>query len=280
VTPDEDARTLVAEPPPAAEAPAEPAAVAPAEPIVEAAPTACPRCGIPLRPDQEWCLNCGAAARTQIAAPSGWRTPLAIVGAVLAVALAGLVVAFLAISDDADELAGIATAPTAQATPVPGAPAPAPPAQGTPAPTAPTPTPAPPEGEATPVPTITPAPGEEGADPTQTVPPANTDTQPPETTPPSSGAGGATIAKWPAGKSAFTIVLLSSPTKSGARKRAKQLAANGTQVGILHSDDFSSLNSGYWVVFSGQYDSRDAAEDALGGLKGESPSAYVRKVTP
>lgn len=286
---DRETPTLFADP---AAAPPEPAELtepvaAEAPPVVEA-PMPCPRCGAPLRADQEWCLNCGAAARTQIAAPSGWRAPVAIVAAVLTVALAGLVVAFLAISDDSDELTKIAQNQT-QTQALPGQPQ-QPPATA-PAPTAaPATTAAPdPAASATPVPTITPAPDEPGASTDTPVPdPADPGASPQPgdpnaTTSPSPGIGTGTtaaIGKWPAGKDAFTVVLLSSPTRSGARKRAKQLAAGGTEVGILHSDDFSSLRSGYWVVFSGQYDTRDAAESAVSGLKGESPSAYVRKVTP
>lgn len=45
----------------------------------------CPLCGAPLHPEQEWCLRCGAAARTRLAASPNWRAPLlgAIVVAVL-----------------------------------------------------------------------------------------------------------------------------------------------------------------------------------------------------
>ena len=30
-------------------------------------------CQAPLHPDQEWCLRCGAAARTRLAASPGWK---------------------------------------------------------------------------------------------------------------------------------------------------------------------------------------------------------------
>ncbi len=33
----------------------------------------CPLCGVPLRPDQDWCLRCGAGARTRLAAPPKWK---------------------------------------------------------------------------------------------------------------------------------------------------------------------------------------------------------------
>jgi predicted amidophosphoribosyltransferase len=33
----------------------------------------CPLCKAPLRADQDWCLRCGAAARTRLAAPPKWK---------------------------------------------------------------------------------------------------------------------------------------------------------------------------------------------------------------
>jgi predicted nucleic acid-binding Zn ribbon protein len=33
----------------------------------------CPLCGAPLKPEQDWCLRCGAAARTRLAAQPKWR---------------------------------------------------------------------------------------------------------------------------------------------------------------------------------------------------------------
>jgi hypothetical protein len=50
---------------------------------------ACPRCGLPVRGDQDWCLSCGAAARTRLVPTPAWRAPLAVaaVAAVLAVLL-------------------------------------------------------------------------------------------------------------------------------------------------------------------------------------------------
>ena len=46
---------------------------------------------------------------------------------------------------------------------------------------------------------------------------------------------------------------------------------------MLHSDDFSSLRKGYWVVFAGQYPSRSAAETAAESRAG---GAYARRVVP
>jgi hypothetical protein len=36
----------------------------------------CPLCETPLQAQQNWCLHCGAAARTRLAATANWRTPV------------------------------------------------------------------------------------------------------------------------------------------------------------------------------------------------------------
>src|SRR4051812_49650990 len=82
----------------------------------------CPRCGAPLRPDQDWCLNCGTAVTTEVAGAPGWRTPIAIVGVVLALAAIALAVGFIELSDDSER---VAQAPATTVTPTP-TPTPAP----------------------------------------------------------------------------------------------------------------------------------------------------------
>ncbi len=49
-------------------------AQAPAVAQVEALPRdLCPLCQAPLSSDQNWCLRCGAAARTRLAAQPKWK---------------------------------------------------------------------------------------------------------------------------------------------------------------------------------------------------------------
>ena len=115
---------------------------------------------------------------------------------------------------------------------------------------------------ATPTPVATPT-------PEATIPPATDD-----------GTGTPEIADWPAGKDAWTVVLESSATESAAQARATELSQQGIPVGILDSDDYSSLEPGRYVVFSGQYDSQRAADQALEDLSGQVQGAYVRHVTP
>jgi SPOR domain len=52
----------------------------------------CPHCSSPLAADQEWCIECGTAT-THIRTPPDWRIPVAIVGAVIAIAVGGFIVA-------------------------------------------------------------------------------------------------------------------------------------------------------------------------------------------
>ena len=88
------------------------------------------------------------------------------------------------------------------------------------------------------------------------------------------------IAEWPAGTTAWTIVLESSATREAADARAEELAGQGVSVGVLDSNDFSSLESDRFVVFSGQYDSQRAADQAREALQGQIEGAYVRRVVP
>ena len=124
--------------------------------------------------------------------------------------------------------------------------------------------------------------------------PAATPTPPPATTPAPTVAPEATIppatddgttttpeiADWPAGKDAWTVVLEASSPREAAEARAEELAQQGIPVGILDSDDYGSLEPGRFVVFSGQYDSQRAADQALSDLSGQVQGAYVRHVVP
>jgi hypothetical protein len=60
----------------------------------------CPLCGAALRPGQEWCLSCGAAARTRLAAAPNWKTPVAALAAVAALALGGLAAALVKLAGE------------------------------------------------------------------------------------------------------------------------------------------------------------------------------------
>jgi len=221
----------------------------------------CPRCGAAMAEQQEWCLHCGAAVGTRVVAAPGWRAPIAIAGVILTLAAIAVAVAIVQLADDTDRVAETPAAVNASPTPPPVA---------TPAPAL-TPDPA---ATTTPDPTLPEASGQE------TPTPSPTSTPEPTTTPDAGGTSGSGgDAEWPTEKSGWTVVLASDTSESEARDKAKRFAADGISgVGVLDSDDFSSLRGGYWVVFAGRYDGQSKASDALDGV--DARDAYIRRIVP
>jgi hypothetical protein len=76
-----------------------------AEPARAPGDSACPLCGAPLAADQEWCLGCGAAARTRLAAPTSWKTPILAVALVAALALGALAAALVSLTGKSGSIA-------------------------------------------------------------------------------------------------------------------------------------------------------------------------------
>ena len=87
-------------------------------------PEACPLCGTTLDRDQDWCLRCGAAARTRLATAPNWKAPVVLLAVIAALALAVLAVALVKLAGKSNS-----NAPTATLT-VPAAAAPVTPATG------------------------------------------------------------------------------------------------------------------------------------------------------
>jgi hypothetical protein len=71
------------------------AAPAPATPVQTPPSEACPLCRAPLHPEQEWCLHCGAAARTRLAAAPRWKGLIAALAIVVALSLGVLAAALV-----------------------------------------------------------------------------------------------------------------------------------------------------------------------------------------
>ncbi len=89
---------------------------------------------------------------------------------------------------------------------------------------------------------------------------------------------------WPSGKSGYTVQLQTLPqsgTAVSAVESAKSAAgAKGAKaVGALKSEEFSSLSSGSYVIYSGIYNKKPEAEKALTGLKKSFPGANVIRVS-
>ena len=105
---------------------------------------ACPRSGATVAPDQDWCLDCGSAARTRLCPTPNWRAPVAALAIVALLAGIGLAVAFVALTNDSTQAPATSTAAPAVATePTAAAPPTVPPTTATapPATTATTPPP-------------------------------------------------------------------------------------------------------------------------------------------
>ena len=247
------------EPPP----PPPPPEAAPPPPPAE--PGRCPNCGAPHDVYQEYCLECGR--RLPGAFVGGryaeiWRrdSPVwlwAALAALLLVALVSGAVVALAATDDeknskpATSIPVVSTSPSTTDT----------------------------VGVVTQPPTITINP------PTTTTTPATTtfSTTTIGTTTFGTTTTGSNVT-WPPNKDGYTVVLKSVPTSNGrsqAEAAADRARANGLpQVGILNSSDFSSMNPGYYVTFTGIYDTESQANAALPTARSRGfPTAYVREVS-
>ncbi len=93
----------------------------------------------------------------------------------------------------------------------------------------------------------------------------------------------AALAQWPAGKKGWTIVLVSVPKVEG-RDAAVARAANARRrgledVGVLDSSRFSSLHPGYWMVFTGSYQSEPDAASHLRIAKSVQPGARTERIS-
>jgi hypothetical protein len=221
---------------------------------------ACPRCGATREPEQEFCLECGLKLPTTTGTLARvrrgwvkrigwypgdwvWTTLLA-----LLVAALGATVAIVSTSDANSSNTGtnfVAPLPTVPVTSP--SPAPLPTVDTSTLPTAPEPT--------------------------------STNAKP-RPKPPAAGR-----TPWPAGRTGWTVVLESLPATStgqtSAQKRATRAAQDGLpEVGILVSSRYSTLHPGYFVIFSGIYDSRSEAESTLRAASGAGFSAaYVRQIS-
>ena len=91
------------------------------------------------------------------------------------------------------------------------------------------------------------------------------------------------LAAWPKARDGWTVVLVSVPKKKGGRKkalaRARHARSRGlAQVGIVDSGTISSLHPGYWVVFTGIYDTEPEATSALQRARAVARTASTRRL--
>ena len=83
---------------------------------------ACPRCAAPVVPDQEWCLHCGAPARTRLVPTPNWRAPLIVLAVIATLAGLAIAIAFVELTSDNEPAAPAnSQAPPTSATAAPQA---------------------------------------------------------------------------------------------------------------------------------------------------------------
>ena len=91
---------------------------------------ACPLCGAPLDAEQEWCLRCGAAARTRLAASSNWKAPIIALAVVATLSLGVLAAALVKLAGGSSSTTNvtrtIVRAPVSVTSPGTATPTPAP----------------------------------------------------------------------------------------------------------------------------------------------------------
>ncbi len=223
----------------------------------------CHECGAPLDPSQRYCLNCGAptSKAPRMATGKGARV------LALSLVLLALGTGFLAVA--VSQQSGKTTTATSTS--------------GTGTGGFPTDT----SGTGTGFNTVTSGTGTTPTDTTTT--PTDTTTTPTDTTkttptdttkttPTDTGSGAAAPASWPAGTSAWTVVLASATSQSSANQIAARASADGLQAGVLYSGAYPTLTPGYWVVFSGTYATSAEAQAAASNAQSSFPGAAARYV--
>jgi hypothetical protein len=87
------------------------------------------------------------------------------------------------------------------------------------------------------------------------------------------------LMKWPRELTAYTVVIVTSGDRPGARRVAREAAQSGLEAGLLDSDDFD-LGTDLWIVFAGRFDNQASAERQAANLGERYPGAYATLVKP
>jgi hypothetical protein len=85
------------------------------------------------------------------------------------------------------------------------------------------------------------------------------------------------VPSWPKGLTAHTVVLVTSSDRAAALAVAKEARSSGLEAGLLPSDPYN-LGTGLWIVYSGQFTTREGAERQATQLAERYPGAYPQFV--
>ena len=84
---------------------------------------------------------------------------------------------------------------------------------------------------------------------------------------------------WPRQLEGFTVVLQRTEDRASADEFARSAAEGApAKIGVLRTDDFGSLEPGFFVVFAGHYRTRELADRAAGRLGGRFGGAVAQLV--
>ncbi len=198
----------------------------------------CPSCGRPADAGQLVCLECGARLALDYRRPLGWKLPVAVITVVVLLAGSGLAYALSEIDGEAET--EVASAPARKTTGKDK--------RGSKA-----------RAE------------KAGEKPAKAVKPSD---RKPAAKRPEARPAPRRTGTWPTGRNGFTVVLVSTDQRSNAASVARDVSRRGTRAGYLRSDDFSSLEPGLWLVFSGVYRTRGEAERAVRRISRAFPGAF------
>jgi septal ring-binding cell division protein DamX len=214
----------------------------------------CPTCGAPAERGQLVCLECGSRIALAYKRPPSWKLPIAIVVIVGVLAMAGAVLAYEAIDDEAKEEVANTPLKPKQASgvrPQASGAKDKPPAKAKPKAKAEPKAKAKPKAEAKPKP----AASSEGL------------------------VAKGDLYTWPRDLGGFTVVLLSAEDRASATTFAQSVAeAKEAKTGVIRADDFQTLPKGFYVVFAGSYKTRARADRATARLGAKYQGAFTQLV--
>jgi hypothetical protein len=78
--------------------------------------------------------------------------------------------------------------------------------------------------------------------------------------------GTGAVTGWPVGLGGWTVSLATTSSRGAADARARAIATDGVQVGVLDSTLHPALKPGRWVVFSNRYPTKARAQAAAAQL--------------